>query len=274
MIEIPIISNGIRTNRPATLVPPLKVAPQTGSDLASPAPSFSLNDLVLSIPALPMQTAVLGRALDGYPILFDLKDARTGPLLIVADPSGGKTALLKTIAHSLILTNRPYEVDFTVISSQPQEWVVESSRLNQYFPTITTNYERTAGEAILQACDLVESRQHGKRVGGCRLVLLDGFETVPHMEFDVRINFEWLLQEGPPYQVWPVVAISSEAAKKYYRWMNFFRTRVAGFIADRKSGQELSLMREVDLSALEPGRQFAVRVGRNAYQFWLPDSMY
>jgi hypothetical protein len=274
MIEIPIVSSDVRSDLAGPLSPPFQVVPSTRETKLLQLPPFSLDALVRSLPFLPMQTAVLGKCMDGHPILFDLKDPRPGPILIVGDHASGKTSLLKTIAHSLILTNRSYEVDFNVITGQPQEWNVESSRYAAYFPTITSNYERSAGDAILNVCDLVESRQHGKRMGACRLVIIDGFETLPHMDFDVRLNFEWLLQEGPAYQVWPVVAVSTETAQKNQRWMNFFRTRVAGFISNQKVGRDLSLLREVDLSTMDAGRQFAVRVGRAAYQFWMPDSKY
>ena len=271
MIQIPIVSTNAQIHPPNLVTSPFLVAP-FNSEEKKPRPSLRLEALVRSIPSLPMQTAILGTCLDGSPILFDLKDPRPGPILLVGDPFCGKTALLKTIAQSLMMTNRPYEVDFNVISAHPQEWTIESSRYSDYFPVITSNYERSAGEAILNICDLVESRQHGKRLGACRLLLLDGLDTLPYMDFDVRLNFEWLLQEGPSYQVWPVVAVTTAAALNHPQWIKFFRTRVAGYVENQKTGRELSLLREIDLTKMDPGQQFAVRVGREGYPFWLPES--
>ncbi len=273
MIELPI------TDRKFKLAPP---AAETQFVLPAPLPSahsntleaFTLDDLLGEIPTLPMQTAALGRTADGAPVLFDLNDPHPGALLVVADRFSGKTALLKTIAHSLMHRNRPYEVSFQVISGRPEQWKVEAASHAAYFQTVTSNYQRAGAEAILSACDLVESRQHGRRTGSAHILFLDGMDTLPYMDFDVRLNFEWLLQEGPSVQVWPVVSADSETASQNLRWINLFRTRLAGFMHDNRTAKDLALINQLDFSAFERGRQFAVRIGRSWLQFFTPESPY
>ncbi len=231
----------------------------------------SLNDLIRQMPALPLQTAILGESSEHTPVLFDLNDPRPGSLLIVGERYAGKTGLIKTMVHSLLRTNRPYEVQFSVISAKPGQWSLEENRYGDYFKVITSNYERDAADAILAACDLIESRQHGRMSGGAHLVILDGMDTLPYMDFDVRLNFEWLLQEGPFYQVWPVVACDVQTARQHPQWISLFRSRLTGYIEDPTTARELSLLPTVDFSAFERGRQFAVRIGRANLQFWTPE---
>jgi hypothetical protein len=269
MIELPI------TNHKLKITPPQKhfvlPSPSIGPTAATAA-QFTLDDLLASIPALPMQTAALGRTTDDSPLLFDLNDPHPGALLVVADRFSGKTQLLKTIAHSLMRRNRPYEVSFQVVSAHPEQWKRESALHADYFSTITANYQRAGADAILSACDLVESRQHGRNRGSALLFFLDGIDTLPYMDFDVRLNFEWLIQEGPAVQVWPVVSADSEIAVQNPRWVNLFRTRLAGFMHDKRTAKDLALINQLDFSAFERGRQFAVRIGRSWLQFYTPES--
>lgn len=235
---------------------------------------FTIKDLISQTPALPVQTAILGRTMENVPVLFDLNDPKPGAILIVADRFSGKTALLKTIAHSLRMTNRPYEVGFHILSGRPEQWKTEHSVHGDYFKTVSSNYQRTAADTILAACDLVESRQNKHLAGPAQILMMDGMDTLPLMDADIRLNFEWLLQEGPAVQVWPIVSVESETAVQNQHWVNLFRTRLAGFMHDSKSARLLSLIPQLDFTTFERGRQFAVRIGRSWLQFLTPENPY
>jgi hypothetical protein len=232
--------------------------------------AFSLRQIHARISDLPAETAVLGLGEDGLPLLFDLRDPRPGPILVLGDKFSGKTRLLQTIVQSLILRNRAAQVQFAVLSGKPEQWQALQQARRDYFRCLYSNYERAAAATILELCDLVEARQNGEPIDRSILFLLDGMDTVPYMDFGIRMNFEWLLKEGPAARVWPLAALDSESAMQQLHWVNRFRTRLIGAIARPDYGRDLVLSNDINPADLLPGSQFAVRLNRNWLVFNLP----
>ena len=267
MIELPIVDQ--RTKAPHELLSGVgySVADESSKSPAFNRESFTIKDLISQVPSLAAQTAILGCTVENVPVLFDLNDPKPGSILIVADRFSGKTSLLKTITHSLRMTNRPYDVEFHIISDRPEQWKTERSTHPVYFKTVKSNHERAAADTIMAVCDLVESRQNGHQPRPIVILIMDGINTLPFTDFNVQMNFEWLLQEGPAVQVWPIISAESESAAQNQHLINLFHTRLAGFMHDSKSARELSLIPQLDFSTFKRGRQFAVRIGRSWLQF-------
>ncbi|KKM08417.1 hypothetical protein SY88_23805 [Clostridiales bacterium PH28_bin88] len=61
--------------------------------------------------------------------------------------------------------------------------------------------DRESGRKILDVADLVESRMHGRRRGDNILLLAPPHEIEQHMDFDARINLDWIRREGRDYGV-------------------------------------------------------------------------
>jgi hypothetical protein len=270
MIALPIVD----TRKPEFQIaeaPPAQITMAVSSEQSGCA-DFSLRQIHARIRDLPAEIAVLGLGEDGLPLLFDLRDPRPGPILVLGDKFSGKTRLLQTIVQSLILRNRPGQVQFAVLSGKPNQWQALNQIRRDYFLCLHSNYERAAATAILELCDLVEARQHGEAIDRSILFILDGMDTVPYMDFGVRMNFEWLLKEGPAVRVWPLATLDSESAMQQLRWVNRFRTRLIGAIAKPGYGSDLTLSNEMRPAELIPGSQFAVRLNRNWLIFNLPRS--
>ncbi len=235
-------------------------------------PSYRLRELLVSSINLPLRTALLGLDQQENPLLFDLMDPRPGSILVCADRDAGKLKLLKTLLHSLVFANRPYEVQFSIISARTNQWRYEQSQAANYISHLTNNFDRSAGQTILDLCDLAESRQHGRNEGACRVLILDGFDTIPYMDFDVRINLEWLLQEGPYVEIWPVIVMDSRTALEQKKWTDLFKTRIVGNIKDRNAGIALSRLENLTSDRLEMGSEFVVRIGNREHHFFLPEA--
>lgn len=274
MIELPIVDNRKKTSFELLSGAGCSVTDEEVKTPSFSHDSFTIKDLISQTPLLSEQTAILGHTLEDVPILFDLNDPKPGPILIVADRYSGKTRLLKTIAHSLRMTNRPYNVEFHVMSAHPEQWETERSACAEYFKTVIPNNDHAAADTIMAICDLVESRQNGHQSGQAVILIVDGIDTLSFMDFDIRMNFEWLLQEGPAVQVWPIVSAESKSALQNQHLINLFHTRLAGFMHDSKSARELSLIAQLDFSTFKRGRQFAVRIGRSWLQFITPEKPF
>lgn len=272
MISLPIVDTNIAApqglNKRTSLERiTLAVSPEQLGTL-----SISLREIMRRISNLPADTAVLGLGKDGLPLLFDLRDPRPGSILILGDKFSGKTKLLQTIALSLILRNQAEQVQFAVLCGKPEQWQHMAHANPKYFRCLHSNFERSAATTILEMCDLVEARQHGEAIDHSLLFIIDGMDTVPHMDFGIRMNFEWLLKEGPAMRVWPIAALDSESAMQQLRWVNCFRTRLIGSILKPEYGRNLSLSHDLKPFDLFPGSQFAVRLNRSWLIFSLPTS--
>src|SRR4030095_1862244 len=93
-------------------------APQSQPVPAAPTMSGVLSE----IGSLPREGLFLGIASDGLPVLLNLHDSAPGPIVIIADPSAGKTAFLRMIASAVQQTHHSEHVQFGVITNRPEEW--------------------------------------------------------------------------------------------------------------------------------------------------------
>ena len=84
-------------------------------------PPVPLLELLPLLPEELAVTAVLGLAEDGRPVLLPLIEADMTPVLLAGEADAGKTALLRTIAVSLALTNKQSQVQLLVIEGAAPE---------------------------------------------------------------------------------------------------------------------------------------------------------
>ncbi len=273
MISLPIVDLPVRRTESVDIEIPQPSLEKGPPPTPKPIPEYGLRNYLNTLVPLPLRTGFLGVDGDENPLLFDLMDPRPGSILVVADRDAGKMRLVKTLMYSLIFTNPAYEIQFSLISARTNQWKYEFDHFVNYFTHFTNNYDHPAGKAILEEADRVESRQHGRNEGACHILILDGFDTLPYMDFDVRLNFEWLLEEGPYYEVWPVVIMDSRTAAEQKKWVEKFKTRIVGKMKDHRLASSLSNLPELNAAFLLNGKEFAVRVGNREHHFYLPDSI-
>jgi len=270
MLQIPIVRS---QTKPAGLHPALNWKLNQHATIDTTPEPYTLSDLVGRLPKIPKRTGILGKSADAMPLLFNLTDPRPASLLVLADRFSGKTSLLKTLAVSLARQNRPEDVRFVVISAKPDEWAEEEARYSAHFMNITSNIESAAVDLIYHLGDLVEGRQKGGRVGTAYVLLFDGIDTLPHMDFDLRANFEWLVRFGARQQVWTVATLDPASMLEQRHFADLFRTRVTGTVSDPTVASRLLSPPLQKLAAEGANHRFAVRLQQNWLQFYLPDSL-
>lgn len=228
----------------------------------------SLEQILAQNPRLPAQTAILGICDDGYPVLFDLMDDRPGPLLVTGETGSGKTRLLKMIVKSAVSLNSPYEVKYSLVTSQPDEWA-DLNQAGGHCHSAAPDYEDAAGENIIRLAEIASARKVGRQDGAAVLLVIDDLRFIARADYDVRLNFEWLLKNGPESGIWPVVALPEQSALEMPRIVSQFHTRIIGKMP-LASSKRLALFEGLDTENLETGKQFAVRVQNDWLNFWLP----
>src|SRR3972149_6227377 len=104
---------------------------------------------------------------------------------------------------------------------------------------ISSNIENTATDLIYHLGDLVEGRQNGGRVGTAYVLLFDGMDTLPHMDFDLRANFEWLVRFGARQQGWAGGKLDPASMREQRHYAAFSRPRAPGTVNDPKVASRL-----------------------------------
>ncbi|HSL42053.1 MAG TPA: FtsK/SpoIIIE domain-containing protein [Anaerolineales bacterium] len=225
----------------------------------------TLSDVLTKIGPLPAEALFLGAATDGLPVLLNLYDPHPGPMLITGDAGSGKTAFLQTVAHSVAHTHDPKDVRFGVITSYPDEW--ESLQSLPHQAGVFTVGQNNTQEFI---SSLAKWAHSNKNTHHCVLLLVDDLESVASLDLESVQNFRWLLLRGPSRRVWPLVTLSAPRYGQVISWLQNFRTRVFGRVANPRVAEALTADKASGLDRLEARIQFSLREKGNWLHFWLP----
>lgn len=225
----------------------------------------SLAEALDSLGPLPREALLLGLASDGLPVLLNLHDPHPGPLLIAADPGGGKTALLQLVAQAAAEMHEPAAVQFGAVTNYPDEWghLSELEHCVGIFPT----YHGSTLDFLSSLSGWAHSNKGGSQ---SILLLLDDLESMEHIDAQARQTLRWLLLRGPSRRVWPLISLNAQRAGQVEPWLEAFRTRVFGSIQDDRSAGRLSALPGTTFQGLQTGLQFALREGDGWLKFWIP----
>ncbi len=225
--------------------------PQAGAD---PLDAF------LSIPETGL---VLGLANDGQPILLDWSNPAPGPILVTGDRGSGKTAFLQGLLQVASLTHSPKRIQFMVVTDFPAEWSKRrfSHQLAQVYPA----YEIATADVIFQLASWVGVGGDDRAV----FLLWDGLDAILHLLPDAQEALRFLLLRGPAAGLWPVVTASARQVVGQPGWLELFRTRIYGRIADPLLETELTPLPGANLNTLTSGGQFCMRANSRWLRFWL-----
>ncbi|HEY3311481.1 MAG TPA: hypothetical protein VGK00_07565 [Anaerolineales bacterium] len=234
-----------------------------------PAPGQTLfpglADSLDTLANLPADALLFGIASDGLPLLLHLSDPRPGPILVTGEQGSGKTAFLKVLLLAAQRLSTPAGARFAVLTNYPAEFddLLGTAGLLGAWPTCGS----AAAELIYQLAD----RAHDPLVDQPILALIDGLDSLLQMDSQTQDNLAYLLTGGPRGLVWPVVTLNSELALSLPHWLEFFRTRIYGRIANPHTAAALTPIPAAPLNGLFPGSQFCLRHRSAWLKFWLPN---
>lgn len=239
---------------------------ETSELQARPIPAApALGDVLAEVGPLPREALFLGIATDHLPVLLNLHDPHPGPMLVAGDAGAGKTAFLRTMAHSVVQAHASSDVQFGVITNYPDEWTGFDGTPHRVgvFPVGHKSTQEFVGSLASWAHSNKSTRQ-------CVLMLVDDLESVASLDRETVQNFRWLLLRGPSRRVWPIVTLSAPRYGQVISWLQTFRTRVFGKISNERVAEALTGDRSAGLARLEPRLQFTMREKDNWLRFWLP----
>jgi hypothetical protein len=232
----------------------------------------ALRDVLAELGPLPAEALLLGVASDHLPVLLNLYDPHPGPMLVTGDSGSGKTAFLQTIAQSVIQTHSAADVQFGVITNYPDEW--EAIEATPHRVGIFPVGHRGTQEFMKSLTSWAHSN---KNTHQCVLLLVDDLESVASLDLETVQNFRWLLLRGPARRVWPIVTLTAPRYGQVISWLQNFRTRVFGRVANERVAEALGGDKASALGQLELRIQFCLREkdprnspSDNWLRFWLP----
>jgi hypothetical protein len=230
-----------------------------------------LSTLLERLTNMPAQTAILGVCDDRLPVLLDLSDPAPGALLLASDNEALRTRLLRTLLQTAAALNSPRSVQFLILSSRPDDWRVwlQSVDISRHCLGVDSLEDSGPDRWLLKLAGWADQRRTGSS-GPAVILVVDDMSAVPKMEYDARVNFDWLVKEGPPVRIWPVGALAVEQAPDLARWVRLFKTRILGPAVNPTLYRQLATLDEDDSAALVEESQFAVRIENNWLKFRLP----
>ncbi len=236
-----------------------KTSPQTPSEPALP----KLGPILAGISPLPSEALFLGMANDGLPVLLNLHDPVPGPILIAGNPSSGKTRFLQTVARAVDILHTPELVQYVIISNNADEWKEFYKGKNN------VGIYRSGDENTVELIrSLVTWAHNNKGDGQSILLFVDELGDITRLDEQTQQNLRWLLLRGPSRRVWTFAAMSANDAETMAEWLEFFRTRLFGFVEEHDTAKLLT--GNSTLNHLSPGEEFAIREGDQLLKFWLP----
>lgn len=242
---------------------------------SKPDPEAGLRRLLKTYPDLPAQAAILGVCDDGFPVLLDLYDPAPGAMVIIGDEREKQLDLLRAAVYGLAVRNSPHSIQFLVLSCNPgpwEKWVAGHGFEKQCLGVIDVDQQKVR-EWTIRLADLTEQRRIAAQQSGPPvLLIMDTLSFLPRMEYDVRLNFEWMLKEGPAAQIWPLAAISTDLALSLGRRMlRPFPCRILGFTENAQAYTNLSMMSLEESASFARSGEFAVLIGNDWLRFRLPE---
>jgi len=250
----------------------LEALAELKADDTAPPPSTqpmpvapTLSEVLAGLGPLPRDALLLGVASDGLPVLLNLRDPLPGPILVLGETGAGKTTFLQTMAQSVIQSHDSNNVQYGVITNHPDEW--ESVTATAHRVGLFSPDQVGAQDLILSLASWAHANKNARQ---SVLLLIDDLEAVANLDADTLQNFRWLLLRGPARRVWPVITLNAEKYVQVVSWLQNFRTRIFGRIADEGVAGALGADKTSAVDQLEARIQFTLRENGNWLRFWLP----
>ena len=181
----------------------------------------NLSGVLAELGPIPREALFLGIASDGLPVLLNLHDPLPGPMLVIGDADSGKTAFLQSVARSVIQTHSQDDVQFGVITNQPDEWdAVENT---PHRVGIFDVKHTSAQDLITSLASWAHSNKNARQ---SVLLLIDDLESIAKTDLEALQNFRWLLLRGPARRVWPTLATG--VVSTCIAYLSFLYSGVAG----------------------------------------------
>jgi S-DNA-T family DNA segregation ATPase FtsK/SpoIIIE len=124
-----------------------------------------LSTLMSSLDKLPAETAILGLAEDGAPLMAKLSSADVAHVLIAGTTGSGKSSLAQTMLVSLATGNRPHQLGFVVVDPKASVYSPFLRVIEKHLLLPVARGPEQAIEHLHKVVQAMEQRNDGTQTG-------------------------------------------------------------------------------------------------------------
>ena len=223
-----------------------------------------LEEMLKQIGRLPKDCLFFGYAEDELPVLLNLRNSVSGPILISGDPGTGKTDLLKVIARYASLKYDPCEIQLGVITDHPEEW---QGQLECPHCVGLFSMREESTVKFIQA--LEAWTKLGRRSAESVLLMIDGLDDFAHLHSRLSDAMNEILLYGPARKIWTIVTSNPRQQKDADRWLKYFHSRILGYTKNTTGMNDTGLP-ETTVRSLSRGCEFILKESGRWIKFRIP----
>lgn len=234
---------------------------------------YSLDDLTINSFYLPMHSIFLGLAGADMPILFDWTDPKTHSIIIVEDDTTSIRQLMLSMIRSLAIKNSPEDIQYIMISDDPDQWMNSISRSDtnfEYCAGVVGSNEISAEDWIIYLAQKAEKRLQGKDWGASIILFVEDNAMIGNFDIQTKLNFEWLIKYGARVNIWIISGLNVRNEIDLLPKIELYRVKIFGNSDPKYRYRINNFVPASILDGLQPERHFVTKIGSEWIRFWAP----
>lgn len=234
---------------------------------------YSLDDLTMNSIYMPMHSIFLGLAGADMPILFDWTDTKTHSILIVDDDTTSIRQLMLSMIRSLAIKNAPEDIQYIMISDDPDQWMNRISQSDTNFDFcagVVGSNEISAEDWIIYLAQKTEKRLKGKDWGASIILFVDDNAIIGNFDIQTKLNFEWLIKYGARVNIWIISGLNIRNDIDLLPKIDLYRVKIFGNSDPKYREPIKNFVPPSILDSLQPDRHFVTKIGSEWIRFWAP----
>lgn len=229
-----------------------------------------LEEVIEQISPLPAFSLLIGICEDGTPLIVELKNTKTGPVLASGDNRFGNQQLLHSMLLSACMLNSQEDMKIHLVAPNVRAYpeLIRQGHVVQAF-----NSQDMASKVLLEEfVRLGRDRKRGKEVYPMQILAIDELDLLlQDFEKVLLKQFQWLLEVGPEVNLWVVATISSKRVRSDFRaLLRSFSTQIFGRIESPVESAQLTGKPFLDLSRHIPGVECTIQSGSEEIKVLIP----
>ncbi len=234
---------------------------------------YSVEILLQRATFLQAKSALLGIGTDNMPMAIDLTDERLRSLVIVNDHLPTIRHLMHTTIRSLQQGNSPLSLQYIVVSDLPEKWMAKIHEFDSNYDFcagVVGGDEISAEDWVIYLAQKVEKLMQTPKENATIILFVDDLAIIERMDYQTRMNFEWLLKYGAQVNIWVFAGLDFLKVDQPMLWLEVFKTRIYGQMNTVHIQKLSKYVSNKDLIALKDRNYFISKIGTNWVPFWAP----